>query len=187
MLDMPANRTVNGIDVAALAAVADRVEQDPGRAKVGFAVATRWRGQARSETTVEGFTLAGESIRRSHTIDADEPRQLLGGDAAPNPQELLMAAVNACMIVGFVAGAAVRGIALHQLEIRTTGTLDLRGFLGLDDEVPPGYESVDYEVRISGNGTPEQFAEIHQAVIRTSPNYFNLSRPVRMNGVLHVG
>jgi hypothetical protein len=98
-----------------------------------------------------------------------------------------MAAVNACMIVGFAAGAAVRGITLDELEIHTTGTLDLRGFLGLDDEIPPGYESVDYEVRIRGDGTPEQFEEIHQAVVRTSPNYFNLSRPVRMNGVLHVG
>jgi uncharacterized OsmC-like protein len=185
MLDK--TRTVNGLDVAALAGVAESVKQDPAKAKVGFAVATRWQGQARSETTVEGFTLAGTPIRRSHTIVADEPCQLLGSDGAPNPQELLMAAVNACMIVGFAAGAAVRGITLDELEIHTTGTLDLRGFLGLDDEIPPGYESVDYEVRIRGDGTPEQFEEIHQAVVRTSPNYFNLSRPVRMNGVLHVG
>ena len=67
------------------------------------------------------------------------------------------------------------------------GTLDLRGFLGLSDDVPPGYENVDYDVTIKGDGTPEAFEEIHQAVMKTSPNYFNLSRPVRMNGTLHVG
>ena len=42
------------------------------------------------------------------------------------------------------------------------------------------------EVRIKGNGTPEQFEEIHQNVMKTSPNYFNLSRPIRMNGSLKV-
>jgi hypothetical protein len=39
-------------------------------------------------------------------------------------------------------------------------------------------------VTIAGNGTPEQFEAIHQNVMKTSPNYFNLNRPVRMNGVL---
>ena len=49
------------------------------------------------------------------------------------------------------------GITLDSLEIRTQGKLDLRGFLGLSDDVPPGYEAIDYEVRIKGDGTPERF------------------------------
>jgi uncharacterized OsmC-like protein len=178
---------VNGLDLNALGDVVEAIEKDPGKAKVSFDVTTRWAGQTRSETIVEGFTLAGERISRSHKIVADEPCQLLGSDGAPNPQELLMAAVNACMTVGYVAGAALRGITLESLEIRTKGSLDLRGFLGLDDNVPPGYEAIDYEVRISGNGTPEQFEDIHQTVMKTSPNYFNISRPIRMNGSLRVG
>ncbi len=120
----------------------------PSKAKVGFDVTTRWTGQTRSETTVDGFTLGGERIARSHKIVADEPYELLGADSAPNPQELLMAAFNACIMVGYVAGAAIKGITLTKLEIRTKGKLDLRGFLGLSDSVPPGYEAIDYEVRI---------------------------------------
>jgi hypothetical protein len=42
-------------------------------------------------------------------------------------------------------------------------------------------------VTIAGNGTPEQFEEIHETVMKTSPNYFNLNRPIRMNGTLQVG
>ena len=38
----------------------------------------------------------------------------------------------------------------------------------------------------SRDGTPEQFQEIHRAVMKTSPNYFNMARPIRMNGVLHL-
>jgi uncharacterized OsmC-like protein len=187
MLDITESKPVNGLDLAALSHVVETVEKDPAKARVGFDVTTRWAGQTRTETTVEGVTVGGQHIARSHVIAADEPTGLLGGDSAPNPQELLMAALNACITVGYVAGASLRGITLESLEIRTRGELDLRGFLGLSDDVPPGYEALDYEVRIKGNGTREQFEEIHQTVLKTSPNYFNISNPIRVNATLVTG
>jgi uncharacterized OsmC-like protein len=187
MLATLKNPPVNGLDLAALGEVVEGIELDPARARAAFNVTTRWAGQTRSETTVDGFSLGGERIARSHTIVADEPHELLGNDGAANPQELLMAALNACMMVGYVAGAALKGIRLESVEIRTRGELDLRGFLGLSDDVPPGYESLDYEVRIKGDGSPEQFEEIHRTVMKTSPNYFNVNRPVRLNGSLSIG
>ena len=186
MLDTVKNR-VNGLDLDALGEVVDAIEQDKGKAIVGFDVTTRWTGQTRSETTVDGFTMAGERITRSHKIIADEPGELLGADSAPNPQELLMAAFNACIMVGYVAGSSLKGIKLDSVEIKTRGELDLRGFLGLSDEVIPGYESIAYEVKIKGDGTAEQFAEIHDTVLKTSPNYFNISRPIRVDATLTVG
>jgi uncharacterized OsmC-like protein len=187
MLDTVQHQVVNGLDLTALGDAVEAIDSDAKNAIVGFDVVTRWKGQTRSETTVEGYTMGGERIARSHKIVADEPRELLGADSAPNPQELLMAAFNACITVGYVAGASLKGITLDSLEIRTRGELDLRGFLGLSDAVAPGYENVDYEVRIKGDGSPEQFEEIHQTVMKTSPNYFNISRPIRLNGTLRVG
>ena len=178
---------VNGLDLAALGETIEAIEKDASLAKAGFEVSTRWAGQTRSESTVEGFTLGGQRYERQHRILADEPCELLGTDSAPNPQELLMAAFNACIMVGYVAGAATRGIRLDSVEIRTRGTLDLRGFLGLRDDVAPGYESVEYDVFIKGDGSSADFLEIHQNVMKTSPNYFNMSRPIRMNGTIHVG
>lgn len=187
MLDTVKNPRVNGLDLPALGEVVEAVEKDASQAVVGFAVTTRWTGQTRSETVVDHFTMGGERIARSHKIVADEPCQLLGADSAPNPQELLMAAFNACITVGYVAGAALKGITLESLEIRTRGELDLRGFLGLSDTVAPGYEAIDYEVRIKGNGSAQDFEEIHANVIKTSPNYFNVSRPIKLNAKLSVG
>jgi uncharacterized OsmC-like protein len=178
---------VNGLDLVALGETIEAIEQDAGKAIAGFEVTTTWTGQTRSESVVKGFSLGGEKIARSHKIVADEPCELLGRDSAPNPQELLMAAFNACIMVGYVAGASVNGIRLDSVEIRTSGELDLRGFLGLSEDVAPGYESIDYEVTIKGDGTPEQFEEIHRTVLRTSPNYFNISRPIRVNATLRVG
>jgi uncharacterized OsmC-like protein len=187
VLDTVKNERVNGLDLKALGEVVEAIEKDPSQAMVGFDVTTRWSGQTRSETLIEGFTLGGERITRTHKIVVDEPCQLLGGDSAPNPQEMLMAAFNACIMVGYVAGASLKAITLQSVEIRTHGELDLRGFLGLSDEIAPGYEQIHYEVRIKGDGTAEQFEEIHQTVIRTSPNYFNISRPIRVNATLLVG
>lgn len=186
MLDTVKNAPVNGLDLAALGEVVDAIGKDPKQAIVEFDVATRWAGQTRSESTVTGFTMGGERIQRSHKVVADEPFQLLGADGAPNPQELLMSALNACMMVGYVAGASLRGVNLESVEILTKGKLDLRGFLGLSDDVIPGYESIDYEVRIKGDGTAEDYEAIHQTVMKTSPNYFNFSRPITMNGKLTI-
>lgn len=184
--DTPGAETVNGIDVGALTDVIRQIEDDPAKGEVEFRVTTAWQGQTRSETTVESYTIGGEEVPRRFTLAVDEPFELLGENTAPNPQEVLMSALNACMMVGYVAGAAVKGVTLESVQIETEGQLDLRGFLGIDDRVRPGYESIQYTVRIKGDGTPEQFEEIHETVIRTSPNYFNVSRPIRLDARLEI-
>ena len=108
------------------------------------------------------------------------------GNRFANPQEHLLAALNACMTVGYVAQCAVRGITLESLEIETDGKIDPRGFLGIDSAVAPGYESLNYIVRIKGSGTRQEYVEIHEAVMATSPSFYNLSRPVALNPTLVV-
>jgi hypothetical protein len=88
--------------------------------------------------------------------------------------------------VGYAAAAALRGIALEKIQVETSGALDLRGFLGLDPTVSAGYDALHYVVRVKGAGTPAQLQEIHEVVARTSPNYFNISRPVRIDARLVV-
>jgi len=175
---------VNGIDLDALAAATARVQDDPANGIVALRVRTEWTGQTRSETTIDSCTLGGERIARRHKIVADEPYELLGTDSAPNPQELLMAAVNACMTVGYIAQAAVRGITLATCRIEMEGELDLRGFLGLDTDIPNGYRQLDYVVTLEGDGTRAQYEEIHEAVKATSPNFYNINRTIEMNGHL---
>ncbi len=183
----PSNPPLNGLDLGALNGMVDAIGKDKSKARVSFSVTTSWAGQTRSESVVESFTLGDEEIGCSYRIVADEPANLLGQGSAPNPQQLLMAAFNACLMVGYVATASVRGIALESLEIHTRGELDLRGFLSMRKDVPPGHQALEYRVRIKGDGTSEQFEEIHRAVMSTSPNYFNLCRPIRVNGNLEIG
>src|SRR5688572_28764183 len=179
-------RIVNGVDTVALKQLIDNSAPGGRASEVKFTVATHWRGGAKSETRVEGYEFAGRRIEKDFSILIDEPRELCGANTQPNPQEMLMAAFNACMLVGYVAGATVHGIELTSLSIETEGQLDLRGFLGLDATVKPGYDAIRYTVRIKGDGTPQQFQKIHETVMATSPNRWNLANPIRLEAELVV-
>ena len=176
---------VNGINVDDLFALIEGVRRDTAKGKTEWRVTTTWQGQTRSRAQVEAFEIGGERVPRRFAIDIDEPCELGGTNRFANPQEHLLAALNACMLVGYVAQCAVRGIILESLEIETDGEIDLRGFLGIDPAVPPGYENLRYVV-IKGSGTREEFAEIHEAVMATSPNFYNVSRPVALKPTLVV-
>jgi uncharacterized OsmC-like protein len=171
---------LNGIDVPALQTLSDGVKNHPDQRSVAFKVATEWTGQTKTVSTVSGYDLGGKKISRQFQIHADEPHELLGENTAPNPQELLMAALNACMSVGYAANAAAMGIKLERLEIETEGQLDLRGFLGLDSAIKAGYEEVRYTVRIKSSAPPEKLEELHQSIIKTSPNFSNFATAIRM-------
>ena len=56
----------------------------------------------------------------------------------------------------------------------------------MDDTIPPGYKSLKYTVTIKGNASEEQFAKIHEMVMATSPNYYNLTRSVALKPTLIV-
>jgi uncharacterized OsmC-like protein len=119
-------------------------------------------------------------------IQIDEPCELCGTNQFANPQEYLLAATNACMMVGYATVAAVMGVKLTKLELEITGDIDLRGFLDIDRNVAPGYERLHYTVRMSGDGTLEQFEKMHEVVQRTSPNYYNMANPIELTSELVV-
>lgn len=172
---------LNGIDTAAIKQVMAEVSKNPALGKVKFQVTTTWKGTTKSETVVQGYEIGGQEVKRIHTFIIDEPKELLGEDTSANPQEYLMGAMNACILNTYVIAAAMKGVTLEQVEMETEGELDLRGFLGIDKNVIPGYSQLKYKVRLKGNGTREQYEEIHKTVVATSPNYYNMSHAIELN------
>ena len=171
---------VNGIDTDAVHTLIDEVDSDPAKGMTHWRVASAWQGGTHSRAQVDGFVMGGANVPRRFAIDMDEPFEIGGANAYANPQEYLLAAMNACMIVGYTALCALQGIALQKLEITTEGDIDLRGFFGLDPAVPAGYRELKSQVVIKGDGSEEQFRKIHQMVLATSPNFFNITRAIRV-------
>jgi len=176
-------RTLNGFDLGKLEMLAETASRGVDSARAAFHVRSDWKGGTRTEAVVSGYELGGEHIARQHRIRTDEPRELTGTDEAPNPQELLFAALNACIMFGYAAGAAEMGFELQSLSVETRGQLDLRGSLEMAD-VPVGFPKIDYTVRIKADATAAQLEELHQKVMRTSPNYYHISQPIPLEARL---
>jgi organic hydroperoxide reductase OsmC/OhrA len=61
------------------------------------------------------------------------------------------------------------------------GDLDLRGFFGLSEDVPPGYTEVRAKVSLKAPGASEdQIQELHRAVVKTSPVGNIIAAPVKV-------
>ena len=181
---MTASPTLNGINTEALRATVEAITNDPAKGMTHWEVTSHWRGGTRSDTRVKRCVIGGEEVAKDFTVKVDEPLQLCGTNQYANPQEYLLASLNACMIVGYSACCAHEGIEIEELRIETEGDIDLRGFLGIDPTVKPGYDQLRYTVHIKGKGTPEQFEKVHRTVMTTSPNYFNLSTAIPLKSRL---
>ena len=171
---------LNGINVEALENYKKAISVNPDNAMIDYNVTLQWLGGTKSRVKVNDIELGGEKIERNFTFDIDEPVQLLGENTNPTPQEYLLGGMGACMIVGYTVGAAMKGIKLEKLEIDIQSGLDLRGFLEVNPSSPIGLKEVKYTIRVKGNGTKEDFEEIHQKVIETSPNRATIAEPIKI-------
>jgi organic hydroperoxide reductase OsmC/OhrA len=178
---------VNGINTSAFFDAATAIADDPAKGQTNWRVTSHWRGGTRSETKVRSYRIGGQDVSRNFTIGIDEPLELCGTNQYANPQEYLLAALNACMIVGYTVSCALQGIELEELRIETDGDIDLRGALNIDSSVRPGFDQLRYTVHVKGNATPEQFEEIHRSVMATSPNFFNVANTIPLKSRLIIG
>ncbi|USZ70940.1 OsmC family protein [Natronosalvus halobius] len=160
----------NGVDVDALGEAIDAIGDDPAVGQFEFHAETEWTDGLRCETTIDEFDQAGERVQtREFTIEGDEPEQILGQRTAPNAVELLLAALGSCLSVGYAANAAAMGIELDDLRFEMDGDVDLRGFLGIDEAVRPGYEGITCTAYVDADASAAELAELRERVEATSP------------------
>lgn len=173
----------NGVDVEQLTATIDAIQEKPELARFQFRSRTEWLAGGHSRTRIQSFYGAGredDSRVEPHRLEGDEPAVLLGSDAAPNAVEAVLHALASCLAVGFVYNAAARGIDVTRLEFETEGDLDLRAFLGLSDQVRPGYEQIRLRYRVDCDASDDVVEELCAHVQRTSPVLDMLRNPVRV-------
>ncbi|WP_436641155.1 OsmC family protein [Microbaculum sp. FT89] len=164
-------------DQDALLGLINAIKEDPEVGKTVWKASTQWLGGFRSQAQIRDFT-----------IGMDEPTALGGSDTGPNMVEVVLGAYGCCLTTGYAANAALRGIDLEDIQIDLEGDLDLNAFLGLQtpQQCCPGYTNVRATVKLKApDATPEQIAELHEAVKATSPVGAILGRPVEVMTELH--
>lgn len=153
---------MNGVDTPALFATIGVVADQPALAKFQFRANGRWLTGTHMQTTMSGFSGAGgEHVHKQPFVaDADHPAVLVGADNGPTPVEWLLHAIAACLTAGIANIAAARGVKLTSVESQVEGDIDLRGILGLSDEVRNGFSGIRVAFRIAGDAPAETLKKI---------------------------
>lgn len=172
--------TVNGVAVDDLFSTIDAVKATPTIAKFQFRIWNQWQTGSRNRSNVATFTGANQQLShpKPFTLEADEPKILLGKDMAANPVEYLLHALAACVTTSMVYHAAARGIQIDAVESSFEGDIDLLGFLGLDPKIRKGYQGIRVNFKVSANVPDDQLQELVQLGTGHSPVFDSLTNGV---------
>lgn len=102
-------------------------------------------------------------------IRADEPRVLGGGGTASTPSQYALAALGSSTAITFAYWSDRLGIPIDLLRVDVQGDIDLRGFVGLGEDVRPGFCAAAMKVTISGPASVAQYEELQRVVDGHSP------------------
>lgn len=176
-------RTVNGVDINRLHGTIQAVKANPALADFYFRAENKWIDCGHNRSTIQNFYGAGQedtSRKQAFVLDNDEPDVLLGADNGANPVEYILHALAGCITTTLVYHAAARGIKVESVSSTYEGYLDLRGFLGIDLDVPPGYQNIKVTFDIQGDLTQAQKQELLELGQRFSPVHSTITRIVKV-------
>lgn len=127
-----------------------------------------------------------ETIVRDHIVRADYAKPAGGSNLAPNPIELLLSALAACIESAFYEFAAYEGLSIDAISVDVEGSLDLRGLFMVDDRVSAGFNEVKYTLTIQTKENEERIKDLAEKVIAHCPVVDSLVRPVNVSGQIQV-
>lgn len=104
-----------------------------------------------------------------HLVVVDEPSGFGGSDKAANPAEVLLAGLGASICVTLRGHAALLGIEVGRLEVRLSGSLDIRGFYDTDPAVRAGFGALALTIQMESPAGPAERARLLAAVERGCP------------------
>lgn len=180
-----ASATMNGIDMAKLQDTLGAIEQNPTVAHFNFRVVNEWIEGTHNRATVHTF-LEGGREDRSRTLplvfEEDEPPVLLGDNQGANPVEYVLVGLSGCLTTSLVAHAAAEGVALKSVKCQVDGDLDVRGFLGLSEDIRPGYQQIRVTFQIDSDAPRARIQQLVELAQKRSPVFDIITHavPVRV-------
>lgn len=153
---------INGIDLDVITETVRALSHDPDLGKFRFHIHNKWVDATKNFTTISSFYGAKEEVDHKEIFEicADEPDIMAGTDTAPSPVEHLLNSLACCLTTSMIAHAAVRGIYIEELETEISGNIDMRGFLGLSDEVQKGFTDINVTMKVRSDETEENLKRL---------------------------
>ena len=116
----------------------------------------------------EGENVAACSVDIGRAVyDAQAHVGVGGAGTAACSGDLLLGALAACAQLTCQMVAAAMGVPAERVETTAEGDLDLRGTLGIDSDVPVGFESIRLHVEVTApDATEEQLDALREKTER---------------------
>jgi uncharacterized OsmC-like protein len=177
---MAQGKNVNGINVDLLFSTIELIKKQPEIAQFKFRATNTWVDGTHNRATVKEFygALKEDDSRTPLVFEIDEPPVLCGQNLGANPVEYLLVALSGCLTTSLVAHAAAKGIAVKKVSSRYEGDLDLRGFLGISQDVPVGYQNIRVYFKIEADIPEAQKEELIRMAQKYSPVFNSIAKPV---------
>ena len=122
-----------------------------------------------SGTTRQVDGLRSEADFAGLKLVVDEPVEFGGTGTAPNPAEVMMAALGASIEVTLRCYAEWLTIDVGEISVDLAGALDNRGFFGADPSVRSGFPSISAAVRVTGTASRDELDALLAHVERACP------------------
>jgi uncharacterized OsmC-like protein len=168
------DRIRNGVDTEQMYGTLDAIKAQPELGVFQFRATNHWLDGAHNRTSIQQFYGAGQedgSREQAFVIDAGEPAVLLGSDTGANPAEYLLHALAACLTTSLVYVAAARKVRLTEVRSTLEGDMDVRGALGLSDEVRNGFSRIRVSFDVRGDAPEEKLREVVERARQRSAVY----------------
>jgi uncharacterized OsmC-like protein len=138
------------------------------------------RGTSVSRATILDGCVC-EIVEGPWKLIVDLPKSEGGANKGPTPGVLGRGALGSCLAMGIVAQAAVHNVPLDGVSVEVQADWDGRGYLGLNQDTPPGYTRLRVTVDVKSMASAERVSEIVRLAERLSP-YIDVFR--RTNEVI---
>jgi uncharacterized OsmC-like protein len=122
----------------------------------------------------------------TRSLSADEPMILGGRGASPTPAQYLLAALGSSVAISFRYWSDRLGVRFDALRVELSGSIDLRGFIGLGTDLRPGFTDIRLTIDVSGSEPAARYEELRRAVDRHCPVLDALVNEVAVTTVLDV-
>ena len=185
-MEASAEKIVNGVNVTRLSDTLNLIREKPEISRFQFRAANHWDSGMHNEAIVKDFygALQEDTTRSPMHFDEDEPPVLLGVNKGANPVEYLLVALSGCLTTALVTHAAANDIRVKDISSRYEGDIDLRGFLGISDDVPKGYQKIKVLFKIDADIPDEQKEELVRMAQKYSPVFNMLKNTVPISVAL---
>lgn len=118
-----------------------------------------------------------------HTFYADEPADVGGDDAGPDPYELLLSALGACTSMTLLIYARRKGLALEGVEVRLSHTREYNRDCEGCDEQPAQLDVIQRRITLHGTLDEAQRARLLE-IARKCPVHRTLEGEIHVADAL---